>query len=92
MQVSEVTSQDGRMCAQLLNLLKAGKWELSGPDISAHAHTVLWVQQIAQKMAEQLQVTTKTTAMEKPTANQMRIKKMGPLPGSHTKTSNSKSK
>lgn len=54
MDIRQVSKIDGRMCAQLINLLKAGKWELSGPDIVAHMETTRWVHELASKMAEQL--------------------------------------
>lgn len=77
MKVSEVSSQDGRMCAQLLNLLKAGKWELSGPDIAAHAATLQWVQRLAQDMGSQLNPPKATEGIK--------IKSSGPISGSTKK-------
>lgn len=84
MKVSEVSPADGRLCGQLLNLLKHGRWDLSGADITAHGETVRWVQYLAHQMAEQLK------AASAPSATQgMKIKSAGPLP---TKPSGSKKK
>ncbi len=74
MKVSEVSQIDGRMCAQLINLLKHGKWELSGPDISAHADTVKWVHGLAGAMAQQL------NPQGNPPTGGFRVKAAGPLP------------
>lgn len=71
MKLNEVTPLDGKMCAQLLNLLKAGRWELSGPDIAAHTATVQWVHSLAGQMAEQLK--------SPPTSEGFRVKAMGPI-------------
>lgn len=54
MDVNNVNNTDGRMCAQLINMLKAGTWELSGPDIMAHTETVRWVHELASKLATAL--------------------------------------
>jgi hypothetical protein len=80
MKVSEVNNNDGKLCAQLINLLKHGKWELTGPDITAHADTVRWVHSLASLMAEQLSPgITKKPEASAPVAPQMRIKAMGPV-------------
>lgn len=54
MDIRDVSKIDGRMCAQLINILKEGTWSLSGPDIVAHMETTRWVHELASKMAEQL--------------------------------------
>lgn len=84
MQVSQVTENDGRMCVQLINLLKHGKWDLSGGDITAHAHTVAWVHRLAQELAIQLKQSTSSTTppapLGVPNAIQgMRVKSQGKL-------------
>jgi len=87
MQVSQVSNQDGRMCAQLINLLNRGKWELSGPDIHAHAETVRWVQHVAGLMAADLKGKSAEEKAAPAATTPMKIKKMGSLPGSSAKKS-----
>lgn len=84
MEITKVSSQDGKCCLQLLNLLKLGKWELSGPDIAAHAETVAWVKYLANTMAESVKPV-------KPAADTMKVKSVGQLPAAAT-TKHSKSK
>lgn len=82
MEISKVTQDDGKYCLQLLNLLKMGRWELSGPDIAAHAATIQWFRGIASKMADS--VKGQTTLPAGPSGDKpveaMKIKSMGKLP------------
>lgn len=78
MKLSDVSNLDVRMCVQLLNLLKAGRWELSGPDIAAHADTVRWVQSVATQIGE----SVKGSAPKVPdTTPGFTVKNMGPIAG-----------
>lgn len=87
MNLTNVTMDDGKKCAQLLNLLHAGKWDLSGADIAAHSDTVRWLHGLANQMAEQLKLSkaTPTTpavtvdSLTAPTTQAFRIKQMGPI-------------
>jgi hypothetical protein len=79
MKLSEVSVEDGKKCAQLINLLKAGRWELSGPDIAAHSETVRWVHALAGSMAEQLKGSS--------SASTMKVKSVGSLPVASKKKS-----
>ena len=54
MKLQQVTNEDGRMCAQLLNLLKSGRWDLSGADAEAFVATRKWVQALAGELATNL--------------------------------------
>lgn len=54
MKLSEVTITDGKLCAQLVNLLKAGRWELSGADTVAYTETFKWAQGLAFSIASEL--------------------------------------
>lgn len=76
MRVTEVTNDDGRMCAQLLNLIKSGRWDLSGSEAEALVATKRWLQQLAGLMAEQLKPSAKPIAAPAAEAP-MRIKSMG---------------
>lgn len=82
MRVSEVTNIDGQMCIQLINLLRIGRWELSGPDIAAHADTVRWVQALGNLLGEDLRPASKPAAPVPSTDQTMKIKGMGPIGGS----------
>lgn len=84
MRISDVSNLDGQMCIQLINLLKVGRWELSGPDIAAHADTVRWVQSLGHQIGEGLRPASKPDTT-------MRIKAMGPI-GSGPSKSHSKKK
>ena len=92
MKVSNVTNEDGKLCAQLLNLVKTGRWDLSGSEAEALVSTKKWLQSVAVQMAEQLRtppasnpVAVKAPAPEAvaPSAaapSVMKIKSMGKLP------------
>lgn len=80
MKVSEVTNDDGRFCAQLLNLLAHGQWKLSGPDISAHSATVKWVHDLARLLAEQLKSKAPSPVPASDQGGGFKVKSMGPLP------------
>lgn len=54
MKVEQVTIEDGKMCAQLINLLKNGRWDLSGSDAEALVETKKWLQGVAAQLAQQL--------------------------------------
>jgi hypothetical protein len=86
MRLQQVTNEDGRMCAQLLNLISKGRWDLSGADAEALVATRRWVQTLASQMAAQLK-SPPQSAEPAPAAGGMRIKKM-PQPA----TSSSKSR
>lgn len=73
MKLSEVTNQDGKMCAQLINLLRGGRWELSGSDIQAYQDTCKWAAGLAALMAAELR-------QDKPDTS-IRVKQVGSLPG-----------
>lgn len=74
MKLTEVSNTDGRMCAQLLNLLKLGRWDLSGQDINAHGETVRWVHALATQMAHILKPAEPATP-----AGGFKVKSAGPL-------------
>lgn len=85
MKLSEVSGQDGKMCVQLINLLKVGKWELSGADITAHTETMKWVYSLANEMSEHLKGKGKETSP----ADGFKVKAMGPMAGSSSPSSSS---
>lgn len=88
MKLQDVTNADGRMCAQLLNLLKAGRWDLSGQDITAHGETVKWVHALAMQMAQHLSPSSnkpQTAPVPSKPAGQMRVKQIGSIAGSSGK-------
>lgn len=91
--VSNVTVEDGKLCAQLLNLVKTGRWDLSGSEAEALVSTKRWLQSVAVQMAEQL----RTPEASKPVAAStppevMKIKSMGSLPASNQSGKSTKMK
>lgn len=54
MQVSNVTNDDGRMMAQLINFLSKGRWDLTGADAEALVGVKRWASAVAGSMATQL--------------------------------------
>lgn len=85
MDVSKVSLEDGRACAQLIKFLNVGRWELSGSDAEVLSSTKRWVQELAMRMAEQLKA--KTEAPPTAVAPQgFRVKSIGSLPGSSPKS------
>jgi hypothetical protein len=86
MEITKVTKEDGTMCAQLLNLLKQGKWDLSGPEVTATARTIDWVNHIALLMAKDLKASGTVSAPSSappsppPPPGGMKVKSMGKLP------------
>lgn len=80
MKLSEVTNEDGKMCAQLINLIKSGRWDLSGSDAEALVKTKIWLQGVAVQMASQLR--NESVAIPQPSAAPLRIKSSGKLPSS----------
>lgn len=88
MQVSQVTNDDGRACAQLIRFLNAARWDLTGGDAEELIKCKRWIQDIAGKMAGQLKGSepAPTPAAPTPATDQtMRIKAMGPLGSSPQK-------
>lgn len=82
MQVSNVSEADGRACAQLLNFLKAGRWDLTGMDAEKLIDTKRWVAQMAQQMAEQLRAGKPATSGTPEQNQTMRVKAIGPIANS----------
>lgn len=54
MQVTNVTNDDGRRMANLINFLKAGRWDLTGADAEALVAVKQWIQILAGDMAASL--------------------------------------
>lgn len=54
MQVNQATLDDGRNCAILIQLLKAGRWNFSGGDVAAYATVMKWVHEIGNQLAPQM--------------------------------------
>lgn len=80
MRISEVNLEDGRMCIQLIKLLTAGRWDLSGADAEALVLTKKWVQALANDMGQQLKGQA-PAASPKVQDTGFRIKAVGQLPG-----------
>lgn len=93
MEVSKVSREDGLACANLINFLKSGRWDLTGNDIAAHHNVLKWVQSMAVQMAEQLREAPAKPAGVDPAAQTMRITKIGPIgSGKPTRKNSRKSK
>lgn len=85
MQLSNVSLEDGRKCAQLLNILKSGRWDLDGKNIEVYTDTLKWVQSLAIDMAGHLKQIPTTPVPISSTSPTMRIKSAGSLDGSKSK-------
>lgn len=81
MKLTDVTPDDGRNCAHLINFLKAGRWELSGEDAGRLVQVKSWIASMAGQMAENLKSPAPTS---NPTEG-FKITKMGPLSSSSKK-------
>lgn len=94
MQVTNVTNDDGRKMANLINFLKAGRWDLSGNDADALVAVKQWVQSVAMDMASKLTPVkaASPTPEEQPTSVPQeapagfKIKAMGPIGSTPAKT------
>lgn len=82
MRITDVTTDDGKKCATLINLIKQGRWDLSGADAEMLVDVRKWIQSLAVQMAEQLR--------SKQSPQEMRVTSMGTLPVSGTKKSKKK--
>lgn len=81
MQVQNVSLEDGRNCAVLIQLLSRGRWDLSGAEAQQLVNVKQWVAGLAGEMAKHL--TTKPTST--PPSGGMKIKSVGSLGGSTKK-------
>lgn len=52
MKVAEVTKDDIRLMAQVVNMLHAGEFALSGKDVCAGADAIRWLQRTAVTLSE----------------------------------------
>lgn len=88
MQISEVRNDDGRACANLIQLLKQGRWDLSGAEAEQLVNVKKWVHGLALQMAEKLKADVQpTVAQSAPVPTQgIRIKSRGTI-GSKKKKS-----
>lgn len=101
MQVSNVTNADGQQMANVINFLKAGRWDLSGKDADAFVEMKRWVASVATEMAKQLTPAKATPAAAPaatpapaigPSGPAMKIKGMGPIGGGSGPRSSAKKK
>lgn len=92
MKVSSVTQEDGKLCAQLLNLVKSGRWDLSGSEAEALVATKRWLQSVAVQMAEQLRTPPVSEQQLQGASDVMKIKSMGSLPAGNQSGKSTKSK
>lgn len=84
MKVTEVSNDDGRMMAQLINFLGKGRWDLSGADAEQLVGVKRWCAAVAGDMARDLSPEKTPAAPESPSGG-FRVKAVGPLPGKATK-------
>lgn len=75
MQVTNVTNDDGRRMANLINFLKAGRWDLTGSDAEALVSVKQWVQALAGDMA-----TALSRAGAAPSTNSPKAQPVSPPP------------
>lgn len=55
MKFSDVTKEDMRMIAQLINMVQASKYDISGKDVCASADTIRYLQNMAVNIAKSYQ-------------------------------------
>lgn len=97
MKISEVTKEDGIQCLNVIKLLSAASFNnISGKDMDNFQRCKIWLQQVAQKLAEQLK-ESEHVAVAVPPAPEgaqggFRVKAMGPLPGKAQQGKPSKTK
>lgn len=96
MKLSEVSMDDGRACAHLLNALKVGRFDMTGGDVEAFISAKRWLQALAGDMATQLKAVPQPASASS-TSPGFKVKSAGPLPGpapaaGPSKKSNSKKK
>lgn len=82
MDLSNVTLDDGRRLAALVQLLKAGRWDLSGAEAEELVRVKLWVQELATKMVPALKSppTPAPSQEAAPAGGGFKVKSMGQLP------------
>lgn len=76
MEVTKVTMEDGRRMADVINLLKAGRWDMSAKDMQAHTAALGWLIELAKGMASGL---IGQPAAAQPSNGGMKVTGMGPL-------------
>lgn len=67
--LSDVSTEDCKMLAQLINMLHSSELTLNGKDICASADTIRWLQRLAKQAAE---------VYAKPKEEELTIKAMSP--------------
>lgn len=82
MDISQVSNEDGRACAQLLTFLKSARWELTGSDVDELVKAKRWLGELAGKMAANLKGVPVPTPPPEASVPAMKIKAMGPIAGS----------
>lgn len=82
MNISNVTHDDGRRCAALIQFLRTGKWDMSGQDAEELVRVKQWVHALAMEMANQIKSADSSKKATAPVESMtMKIKAMGSLPG-----------
>jgi hypothetical protein len=91
MKLSEVSLDDGRQCAAIINALNIAKFDgLTGKDIETLVAAKKWLQSVAMQMAGQLKAQQAPASAPAPAPSEgFKIKSMGQLP-SASKTSKRK--
>lgn len=82
--VSEVKIEDGRACANLINLLKTGRWDLSGTEAEQLVAVKKWVHEVALSMAKQLETPKAAPVATQPVGG-FKIKSIKKVPSKKKK-------
>jgi hypothetical protein len=96
MQISQADIRDGKMCATLINFLKAGKWDLTGKDIELYNQLLVWTKELAGAIVPHIQgkkeeaATAATATVDDPAA--FSVKRVGQLPASKPAKASKKKK
>lgn len=84
MNISNVTIQDGKLCAILINALNAARFaDVSGKDVEAIVAAKKWLADVAIQMASELK--KKPDSPSVPAITGFKVKSMGKLPASNSK-------
>lgn len=78
MKLAEVSKDDVKMLAQLVNMLHAGSFTVNGKDVCASADTIRWLQKLAVSASEAYAVPSSDQAASVPASDGLKVKAFNP--------------
>ena len=78
MKFSDVTKDDMKMFAQLIHMVQASKYDISGKDVCASADTIRFLQKVAVEIAKSYQAKV-TSEDHAPAPQEVKAPPSGPL-------------